>query len=215
MSYNIIYLLIIVLIISYYFFIMQKSKEGFTNDNNTHSNMRCPNLLVQKGSEIFLYNTKLNTVPGVNPLRFKNLEEYKDFIKWQRSNGIFCPVLYLKQEYNTQGERIYKLRPDINEPQCGLPQINVNSLSKIPINDKQFTLLTDSGRNDKPYNSGSLPSFDPKNQDIGKITPQDFLNQSNNFAQDNAMDPQWNPEQSQRDINNGKFEDNNVSIYIS
>lgn len=213
MSYNLIYLFIIVLIISYYFFWTQTPKEGF-EDNGEGITKRCPNLLVQKGSEIFLYNTKLKMVPGVNPLRFKNLEEYKEFIKWQRSNGIRCPVLFLKQEYNTQGERIYRLRPDINEPQGGLPQINVNNLPNPSRNDKQFTLLTDSGRNDPPYNTGSLPAFDSQNQDIGHTTPQDLLNQSNDFPQDNAMDPRWNPQQAMRDIASGKFAENNVSLYV-
>jgi hypothetical protein len=30
---------------------------------------RCPNMLIQKGSAFFLYNTKLAEVPGVNPVR--------------------------------------------------------------------------------------------------------------------------------------------------
>ena len=37
---------------------------------------RCPNILIQKGTELYLHNSRLANVPGVNPLKFNNLEEY-------------------------------------------------------------------------------------------------------------------------------------------
>lgn len=82
---------------------------------------RCPNMLIQKGSAFFLYNTKLAEVPGVNPVRFDNLEEYVEFLDWQRSQGIRCPVLYLQEVYDTQGNMTYKARPGVTDLQGGLP----------------------------------------------------------------------------------------------
>lgn len=85
------------------------------------SSGRCPNMLIQKGAAFYLYNTKLAEVPGVNPVRFNNLEEYVEFLDWQRSQGIRCPVLYLQEVYDSQGNMTYKARPSATEPQGGLP----------------------------------------------------------------------------------------------
>ena len=69
---------------------VEKGMSGITGP-------RCPNLLIQKGCKIYLHNTKIAEVPGVNPIEFNNLEEYTQFIDWQRSQGIRCPVLYLQE----------------------------------------------------------------------------------------------------------------------
>ena len=67
-----------------------KIKEGLTP--------RCPNLLIQNGNEIWLKNTNLADVPGVNPVIFHSLEDYLEFVDWQKSQGIKCPLLFLKKE---------------------------------------------------------------------------------------------------------------------
>jgi len=66
--------------------------EGLTTING---NLRCPNLLIQKGPKYYLYNSNVAQVPGVNPIEFNNLEEYTEFLEWQRAFGIRCPVLYV------------------------------------------------------------------------------------------------------------------------
>jgi hypothetical protein len=79
-------------------------EEGLTNMTNP----RCPDILVQKDKKFFLYNSKVAKVPGVNPVEFDNLEDYVEFMDWQRSQGIRCPVLYLQTTYDAQGNiRIY------------------------------------------------------------------------------------------------------------
>ena len=83
----------------------RKQKDGFTSH-------RCPNVLIQEGSKINLFNTNLAEVPGVNPIQFENLKEYVDFMRWQRSQGIRCPELYLQQAYDVQNNPVYKARPD-------------------------------------------------------------------------------------------------------
>lgn len=116
------------------FYIYSKScerlKEPFeiNKDVTKYSNaLRCPNLLVQKDKNIYLYNTRLKEVPGVNPITFSNLEEYNEFLDWQKSQGIICPVLYLQKSFNAQGNAEYKIRPSVNDPQGGLPSANLSS----------------------------------------------------------------------------------------
>lgn len=74
---------------------------------------RCPDMLVQKDKEFYLFNSKLNYVPGVNPIKFNNLEEYTEFMEWQKSQGIECPVLHLQQYYDIQGKFSYENNPFI------------------------------------------------------------------------------------------------------
>lgn len=179
-----------------------KKKEGFTDN----SQPRCPNLLIQKGAAFYLYNTELAEVPGVNPIEFHNLEEYVEFLKWQHSVGIRCPVLYLQQSYDTQNNRIYKIRPSVTEIQAGLPPIKQSN---------NTTLLVDASRDDKPYNINSFPGIDTKNQYIGKITPLDVeSNFGLNNQTDNAMSDDWNPIIAQQNIDKGVYANDNVQIYV-
>ena len=69
------------------------SSQDLSNNNKIPSN--CPDVLIQKGKVFYLYNSKRTKVPGVNPIRFKDLEEYSEFLEWQRSQGITCPILFL------------------------------------------------------------------------------------------------------------------------
>jgi len=119
---TIIFLLILVFLIGLYFYANNNDtviNEGYRNNSNSTS--RCPNMLIQKGSKFYLYNSNLAQVPGVNPIEFNNLEDYTEFLDWQRSQGIRCPVLYLQESYNAQGKRVYNIRPSVSEPQAGLP----------------------------------------------------------------------------------------------
>lgn len=93
------------------------STSGITDDG---SKKRCPNLLIQKGTTLYLHNTNLATIPGVNPIRFDNLEEYIEFIEWLRSQGIKCPILFLQHSVNAQGESVYNIRPSPTDLQGGL-----------------------------------------------------------------------------------------------
>ena len=120
--------------------------EGFENS--------CPDILVQKGSELWLYNSKIKKLPNMNPIRFKNLEEYVEFIEWQRSQNIRCPVLFLQQSYDSQGEQVYHIRDSPTNLNGG--------------NNTDPTLLQDATRDDPPYNTNSYPGFDAHNQMVGE-----------------------------------------------
>lgn len=87
--------------------------EGFGEED-------CPDLLVQKGQELHLIYSKKAKIPGVNPIKFDNLEEYVEFMKWQRARGIKCPILYFQQTYDAQNNLGYRMLADPIEKQAGL-----------------------------------------------------------------------------------------------
>lgn len=162
--------------------ISDKQIEGFENDDGVGSSSmlggvgesRCPNMLIQKGTTLFLYNTKVAAVPGVNPIRFENLEEYVEFMDWLRGNGIKCPVLFLQHSVSTQGESVYSIRPSPTEPQGGLcpsiatpAQLNANTRTQSngldastmfsPEQITEITRIIDQSGDNDPYNASNYP----------------------------------------------------------
>jgi hypothetical protein len=214
------YVIIAVLFLMGAYFVLNYSsadfKEALTMPKNTNSNSNCPNILVQKGSQIYLYNSNKQIVPGVNPVTFNNLEEYVQFTEWQRSVGFTCPVLYLQHTENTQGEVVYKIRPSPTDLQGGLPPItNPNAM---PPPRKHITNLLDASRDDAPYNVNSYPGYDASNMDQGEFTPDmmlDYIQQSTGLSP-NPMDNNWGgADFTQTLIDAGYYKDNNVSLAAS
>ena len=182
--------------------------EGLTTNNGEN---RCPNLLIQKGDKYYLYNTNIAEVPGVNPVAFNNLEEYTEFLEWQRGAGIRCPVLYLQNSYDAQGNRVYKARPSVTELEGGLPPTTT-----VPLPLK-FTPLVDASRADAPYNKGGYPAFDQSSYYVGALTPLDMIKNSdyNMLYSDNPMDPNWGgTKYTQALVDAGYYKDNEVMINI-
>ncbi len=227
------YLFILVFLIGLYFYAKgadSKYSEGLTN--NLTNGPRCPNLLIQKGSRFYLYNSKVAQVPGVNPIEFENLEDYTEFLDWQRSQNIRCPVLYLQETYDAQGNRVYKSRPSVTNPQAGLPPsaaAPVGIASQIPpimesalepVGDQAYpnpTLLVDATRNDPPYNQGSYPAYDETSYYIGTTTPLDAMNMKQEQApvSPDPMDPNWGgSDYTQSLVDKGYYKDNEVNIYV-
>lgn len=172
--------------------------EGFSSPD-------CPNVLIQEGQFIYLYNSRKAKIPGVNPLRFNNLEEYSEFIDWSRSQGIRCPVLFLQKINDAQGETSYKVRPSIFDQQGGLPQALV---------DDNVTPLVDASRTGDKFNKGDYPAFDPQNQNIGLTTPLDKMfheGEKNVSGSDNPMDANWVGAKITEDhVKEGKYKDDEV-----
>lgn len=175
--------------------------EGF-NDSFPY---RCPNLLIQKGDHYYLYNSEIAKVPGVNPVTFNNLEDYVEFTKWQRSQGIRCPILFLQESYDAQGNPVYNARPSPTNLQGGLPS---RALGTQPI-----TKLFDASRDDPPYNKNSFPGFDGEDQYIGLNTPLDQLyNDNTSRLSPNPMDPNWGGETYTRNlVESGYYANNEVT----
>ena len=73
-----------------------------------------PTLLIKRGNKVMLFNKNMPEVVGENPI-FDNLEQYILYSKKQKElYNQNCPVLFLQEEVNAQGEEIYKLRQTEN-----------------------------------------------------------------------------------------------------
>jgi len=177
-------------------FIQSSDKKGF----------KCPNVLVQKGVKYYLYNSKLDSVPGVNPIQFDNLEDYVEFMDWQRSQGIRCPILYLQQSYNAQGQATYKIRPDPLDLQGGLPPAPPTTSS-----NSSTSYYTNS-----PMSSSMTPSINTTNINDNNVTNITQQEAENMTYSPNAMDDNWGGKQyTENLIQAGVYADNNVSIAIN
>ena len=208
---------VVIFILGLYFTMnYSSSEEGFVSSSQPQ---RCPNILIQNGTEIFLYNSQVAKVPGVNPIKFNNLEDYVEFMKWQRSQGIVCPVLYLQQTNDAQGKNIYKIRPSPVDLQGGLPPM-VDTTTGAGAGANRLppvTKLMDSNRNDPPYNTNSYPGVDASGFNMGDVTPLDMLNfiQQDSGTSPNPMDPNWGgPKFTQHLVDSGYYEGDQVSLYI-
>ena len=146
----------------------------------------CPDMLVRKGKELHLINSKKAMIPGVNPIKFNNLEEYAEFAEWQKSMNINCPVLYFQETYDSQNKRAYRMLEDPLEPNAGLPNVAPPLESREP-----EVLLTDANRDDNVYNVNSYAGFDPQDQDVGNITPLDKMESNDAEISPNPMDTNW------------------------
>lgn len=122
--YKLCIILTLFLIGLYFAFTYSNVKEGFELSGGSK---RCPNVLIQKGSVFYLYNSKLTKIPGVNPLQFHSLDEYIEFTDWQRSQGIRCPILYLQESYDAQGNPVLKARPSPTDLNGGLHPLLLGS----------------------------------------------------------------------------------------
>jgi hypothetical protein len=235
MNILLIILLVVVFLSGLYFYTKSGYRDGLTN----MSEPRCPNILVQKGINYYLYNSKIAKVPGVNPIEFANLEDYVEFIDWQRSQGIRCPVLYLQYSYDAQGNPVYKVRPSVNDLQGGLPPAgtlannptninptpNINPGVNMTPTSNQFedylhptpSLLVDASHDDRPYNINSMPSRDETSYYVGKTTPLDVMDQTqeNLLYSADPMNANWaGADYTQRLVDSGYYKGNNVKIYI-
>ena len=203
------YLFIVLFLAGLYFYAKYtgtKYSESFTNNTNEK---RCPDILIQKDSKFYLHNSKVAKVPGVNPIEFENLEDYTEFLDWQHSQGIRCPVLFLQQTYDVQGNPVYKVRPSVSEQQGGLPPSYPG-----PPNP---TLLVDATRNDPPYNQGSYPAHDQTSYYIGTTTPLDEMDIASEKAKisPDPMNPNWGgAEYTQELVDKGYYKEDEVQIYI-
>jgi len=146
----------------------------------------CPDILIKKGNDIYLFNSKLAEIPGINPIKFNNLEEYVEFVNWQRSQNVNCPVLFLQQSYDVQGKLMYKIRPSPTDLKGGL-----NSVAPIDLMRHKSDIL-DASKDNSSYNQTTIQGYDPDNQYIGLNTSLDkeFYNHKKGISP-NPIDPNW------------------------
>ena len=79
--------------------------------DETSNDDLCPTLLIKRGNKLMLFNKNMPEVKGENPIFFDNLDQYVKFVKLQQEvYNQKCPILFLQEEVNTQGENVYRLR---------------------------------------------------------------------------------------------------------
>jgi len=181
----------------------ENNDDRENNENNEENNEEtCPDMLIDNGDVILLYNSSQPTVEGQNPLSFYNMDDYIKYLDEQKkkNNKRECPILYLQKSYNAQGKLNYLAKSGPFDNDAGYP-----------------VTVIDASLLDPPYNQGQYASFDPSSQYVGVYTNLDQLHDATltNTGQwsDNPMDPNWGGVLfTQMQIDNGKYDENNVII---
>jgi hypothetical protein len=182
--------------------------EGFDSPIQGQNDSSCPDLLIQKGNSLILYNTKAPIVDGINPIPFFNLDEYINYLDIQKGQGKSCPVLFLQQENNAQGQDVFRMRPSPFDLQGGLQSMNQVDQLALPVK------VLDANRVNTPYNQNNYAGFDAHGQYIGVYTNIDQIHNSTkqNKISDNPMDPNWaGVTYTQQMIDSGKYAENNIT----
>ena len=194
------------------------SVEGFEtqtqspNGINTQVNSNCPDLLIRKNGVILMYSTNKPVIDGSNPMPFYSLDEYINYVNVKRNNGEICPILFLQQEVNTQGDEVYRARPSPFDMQGGLPT-NVPLVYKEDTN-KMLVPYLDATKQNPPYNVDHYAGFDPYGQHNGQITELDMIHSStkNDAQSKNPMDVNWGGVlYTQRAVERGDYKNREVN----
>jgi hypothetical protein len=180
-----------------------KEKEAFQTEKEENT-PTCPNMLLKKGNQLMLVFANLPKSES-NPLMFNTLEEYSAFVETQRAEGIRCPVLFLQEETNTQGDDVYRMRPDPQNMNGGGQVLPVQPIQQAPQGPAP---IRDASRSGNVFNANMYPGFDSHGNDIGVYTTIDQIHDSTelNKLSDNPMDPNWGGVTfSQSAVDSGKY----------
>jgi hypothetical protein len=129
------------------------------------------------------------------------LEDYTEFIDWQRSQGIRCPILFLQFSYNAQGDPTYQMRPSPTNLQGGLPSNPASYLyNNTPMN------MPDMNMSD--INMPDMPSSEELSSSLEEERDSSLL------YSPNAMDNNWGGiEYTENIIKQGAFDGDIVTMY--
>lgn len=193
-----------------------RSVEGFSTLSK--QKRMCGNLLVKEDNKIKLYNSNVVRVPGVNPIVFDTLDDYTEFVAWQKSQGIYCPVLVLEESYDAQGEKTYSA----SKNDFYIKGAISDDLLQIPYTEDENNRLTlspqpilDASRENPPYNKNTYQGYDPMNQQIGKYTKLDIEEHAEQGKPQSAFatDPNWGgPAYTQELVDEGVFDEDKVYV---
>jgi hypothetical protein len=122
---------------------------------------------------------------------FHNLEQYVEFIEWQRAAGIRCPVLYVQNTYDAQGERVYKIRPSVTELQGGAPPSSCSASARA-----------------RPPINRMVP---PRADDQAEMDENMLHNNDDDKVSADPMDPNWGGiRHTEKLVRQGVYKDNEV-----
>lgn len=225
--------LFIVFFVGLYLYTFNKlSKEVICSQENMENEEECPDMLINKGDVLLLFNSKKSEKDGENPIPFFSLDEYINYLEIQRKKGIKCPILYLQEENDVQGNNVYRVRPGPFDQQGGLQpynmtraEINHQDLPRGPqptllmkgtsnLNKNKPLEYMDASRDNGPYNKGNYAGFDPYGLYIGSYTEIDKIHDSTSFNKisDNPMDTNWGGVlYTQQSVDSGKYAENNIT----
>jgi hypothetical protein len=175
--------------------------ETFQDTHNQKYSTECPDLLLKREGRLALIHSKLPK-SETNPIYFTSLDEYTQYVEIQRKKGLQCPILYLQEEQNTQGETVYRMRES---------PLNTNPGNQVvSVQTPQIVKIQDASRSGSKFNKDLYPGFDSHGTYIGRYTTLDEIHNSTQKSKlsDNPMDTNWGGVlYSQTAIDSGKYED--------
>lgn len=189
----------------------QEPQESEDVESEDQPEPDCPDVLMKRGNTYYLYKSSDPT----NSVIFNTIDEYQTYLDEAKANGQDCPVLFVQQENNAQGQDVYRVRdtPIVADQQPGLPaQSNIPPLM-MATTPQQMKYL-DASRANEPYNQGNYAGFDPYGLFVGKITEIDQAAQKEEQLElsDNPMDPNWGGVlYTQKAVDSGKYKDNEIT----
>jgi len=139
------------------YFLSTRPTEPFVSN-------QCPTTLIKDGQNYLVYNPKYAGVPGVNPMKMNSLEDYKEFLEWQRANKLNCPILHLEKVFDAQGAPMYEVRPSFDQT------LNIGGMNhNLPVtrSSPDIKRTLDASLDDCPFNKNQYPAYDKENQSIG------------------------------------------------
>jgi len=159
--------------------------------NSDGKGQTCPDTLAFKDGQYTLY---FKSDPTKQPVVFGSMDEYGKYNQEQRKAGNDCPVLFVRQEFDAQGNAI--MRTAQSPFMGGKPQ------------------FIDADRENPPYNKDNYPGFDPTGLYNGVRTVLDEIHDvtAKRPVSDNPLDPNWGGVQhTQVSVDSGKYDGNKVT----
>lgn len=157
----------------------------------------CPDMLVRRGNVMMLYHS---TNPNIPPKSFHSVQEYVSYLESMKDKK--CPVLFLQEEIDAQGQQVFRVRPTLDGTLNGLPQSTtlvpgsvVNMIYPPPtpssvINSNRFIVPT---AQDDGVHGSTYQEYDPHGQHVGQFTKLDAMHvaEEQQYVSANPMDPNW------------------------
>lgn len=186
---------------------LTESKEPFSTTQS------CPNMLIKRGNKIVMYNRDADPSDGTFPRTFENIDEYIEFVESQREKGIRCPVLFLQEETDVQGNDVLRARPSPTDMAAGAhitpahsTTLNMSAAAKL----NGISAPAATGAKDSAY-----APFDAHGFDVGKITALDEVHASTETntgdCSENQVDSNWcGVSFTASAVAGGKYADNEI-----